>query len=61
MRPLRNIRCLAAAEALGFEPDDRALGFLYVGTQKEVRGEAARLPRQRWVHEWSAAGTTGWV
>jgi len=52
---------LAAAEALGFEPDDRALGFLYVGTQKEVRGEAARLPRQRWVHEWSAAGTTGWV
>lgn len=40
-------------EALGFGPTDRLVGFLYVGTPKERRGDVPRPPRRRFVREWS--------
>lgn len=42
-------------EALGFEPADRLVGFLYVGTPKEKRGEAVRTGPRRFIREWSPA------
>lgn len=48
-------------EALGFEPGDRLVGFLYVGTPKETRGGASRPSRQRFVREWSPVEATTWV
>ena len=37
---------------LGFDPLDRMIGFLYVGTPKEAARPAARAPRRRFVREY---------
>lgn len=39
-------------EALGFERNDRLVGFLYVGTPKVASQDALRPPRNRFVSEW---------
>jgi nitroreductase len=39
-------------EALGFEPHDRLVGLLYVGTPVSAGREALRPPRNRFVREW---------
>lgn len=39
-------------EALGFEPNDRLVGLLYVGTPVSAGREALRPPRNRFVREW---------
>ncbi|NIE65697.1 nitroreductase [Burkholderia sp. Ax-1719] len=38
--------------ALDFEPDDKLLGFLFVGTPKSAEREAARPPRAHYFREW---------
>lgn len=44
--------------ALGFEPADRLVGFLYVGTPKDRRNDAVRPSRRRFVREWLSAEAT---
>jgi nitroreductase len=39
-------------EALGFEPHDRLVGLLYVGTPAATSRGAIRPPRNRFVREW---------
>jgi nitroreductase len=41
-------------EALGFEANDRLVGFLYVGTPARDSQPALRPPRNRFVREWVA-------
>ncbi|CAB5669054.1 Putative NAD(P)H nitroreductase ydjA [Delftia tsuruhatensis] len=43
-------------EALGFEPQDRLVGLLYVGTPGAASRAALRPPRNRFVREWQPSG-----